>query len=112
MNDEEIRRTVVKAAGDRYGYEQAGVKLRLYVGRLASPMRGHHQESIRRWAAKQRIGSGAIAVFGLDQVVAKALTEAASKQYRDNPYSSRSKWWRPPADFVPNPSDACGPVRA
>jgi hypothetical protein len=85
LNHSEIRRKVVKEAARLYGYRTGEIELRLYVGRFASPKRGTHEEQIRRWARKQRVGVGPIGVFGLDDVVGRVREAASHKQYRDNP---------------------------
>jgi hypothetical protein len=85
LNDPVIRAAVVKGAARRYGYSTSQVFLRLYVGRFAAPAAGTHEQAIRKWAAKQRVGGGRIKVYGLPDVVDAVRTAAASKTYRDNP---------------------------
>ena len=80
-----IRRKVIKEAVSRYGYRTSQVELRLYVGRFAAPVQGHHREAIERWAARQRVGAGPIKVYGVDQVVDRVRAVSARKQYRDDP---------------------------
>ena len=75
----------IRAAAKRYGYRRDQVELRLYVGRFAGRTRGEHEERIRAWCRKQKVGTGPIKVIGLDEVVARVRQEAESKQYRDNP---------------------------
>lgn len=84
LNDPEIRKGVVKAAGKRYGYKPSQVELRLYAGRFAGRRGGEHERRIREWAAKQRVGAGPIGVVGLDEVVRKVRLAAERRQYRDN----------------------------
>lgn len=85
LNDPDIRNGVVEVASERYGYPQAQVELRLYVGRFAGRARGKHEQQIREWAASQQIGRGPIKVVGLTEVV-RAVRQAADRtQYRDNP---------------------------
>jgi hypothetical protein len=55
------------------------------VGKFAAPVHGTHEKRIRAWAAKQRVGSGAIKVFGLNDVMGRVHEAASHKQYRDNP---------------------------
>jgi hypothetical protein len=85
LNDPVIRTSVVAAAAKRYGYTRDQVTLRLYVGRFAAPASGTHEAAIRAWAARQKVGSGAVEVFGLSDVVDLVRKAAASKTYRDNP---------------------------
>lgn len=85
LNHQSIRNKVIKEATSRYGYRKSQVELRLYVGRFAAPVRGHHREAIETWAAKQRVGAGPIKVYGVDQVVDRVRTVSARKQYRDDP---------------------------
>lgn len=59
--------------------------LRLYVGRFAAPATGKHEAAIRDWAARQKVGSGAVEVFGLADVVDVVRKAAASETYRNNP---------------------------
>jgi hypothetical protein len=79
-----IRDGVVKAAGERYGYESKQIELRLYAGRFAGRRAGEHERRIREWAARQRVGVGSIEVVGLEEVVRKVRLAAERKQYRDN----------------------------
>jgi hypothetical protein len=86
LNDKEIRRSIVRQAATRYGYQLNQVQLGLYVGRFAGPVRGEHEQRVRSWCRRQRIGAGPIEVFNLAdmvEVVVRAATGA--KQYRDNP---------------------------
>jgi hypothetical protein len=85
LNDPAIREQVIAGAADRYGYKPKQVELRLYVGRFAAPTKGTHEERIRQWAAQQRVASGPIKVFSLNEVVDEVRAVAAQKQYRDNP---------------------------
>ncbi len=84
LNDPVIRDGVVKAAGERYGYESKQIELRLYAGRFAGRRAGEHERRIREWAACQRVGAGSIGVVGLEEVVRKVRLAAGRKQYRDN----------------------------
>lgn len=84
LNDPVIRDGVVKAAGERYGYESNQIELRLYAGRFAGRRAGEHERRIREWAARQRVGVGSIEVVGLEEVVRKVRLAAGRKQYRDN----------------------------
>ena len=47
LNDPVIREGVITAAADRYGYAEERVRLRLYAGRFAGPVRGIHEMRIR-----------------------------------------------------------------
>jgi len=85
LNHPEIRRGVLAEASRRYGYARRQIELRLYVGKFAAPVRGHHRAAIEAWAARQRVGAGPIRVFGLDQIVDQVRAAAGHKQYRDNP---------------------------
>lgn len=85
LNDPVIRSAVVTGAAKRYGYDESQVEVRLYVGRFASPEKGHHEAAIRAWCSQQSVGSGPIKVFGLDEVVQVVRLAAQSKTYRDNP---------------------------
>jgi hypothetical protein len=77
LNDPVIREGVITAAADRYGYAEDRVRLRLYAGRFAGPVRGIHEARIR--------GLPGFEVFGPEEIASKLLVVAASKQYRDNP---------------------------
>jgi hypothetical protein len=85
LNDPVVRSGVVEAAAERYGYRESQVRLRLYVGRFAAPVKGTHEPAIREWAATQVVGGGPIEVYGLSDVIDAVRTAAASKTYRDNP---------------------------
>jgi len=85
LNDRDIRKAVVRAAAQRYGYLVSQVELRLYVGRFAGRKHGEHEARIREWATTERAGGGSIRVFGLTEVIDSVLTAATLKQYRDNP---------------------------
>lgn len=84
LNDATVRDGVVRAAADRYRYALDRVELRMYVGRFAAPVKGHHEKAIREWAATQNVGQGPIQIIGVDQVVSKVRESASRKQYRDN----------------------------
>jgi hypothetical protein len=84
LNDPVIRDGVVKATGERYGYESNQIELRLYAGRFAGRRAGEHERRIREWAERQRVGMGSIEVVGLEEVVRKVRLAAGRKQYRDN----------------------------
>ncbi len=85
LNDPVIRSSVVSAAAVRYGYKEDQVRVRLYVGRFAAPVKHTHEPAIRAWAAKETAGGGPIEVYGLTDVIEKVRKVAASKTYRDNP---------------------------
>jgi hypothetical protein len=104
LNDRVIRRKVVAAAARRYGYTRAQVELRLYVGRFAGRRTGEHEARIRRWARRQRIGSGPVRVFGVTEVVRAVLQEAERKQYRDNPVLATIKALREAGCEIQPPS--------
>jgi hypothetical protein len=46
---------------------------------------GAHEEKIRKWARRQRVGAGPIGVYGLSEVVGAVRQAAARTEYRDNP---------------------------
>ncbi len=85
LNDQAIRSAVVRSAADRYGYAEAQVTVRLYVGRFAAPVKHTHEPKIRKWAETQIVGGGPIEVYGLPDVIESVRKVAASKTYRDNP---------------------------
>ncbi len=85
LNDLAVRKSVVEAAANRYGFATEEVQLRLYVGRFAAPVRGTHEERVRAWCANQHAGVGPIEVFDVHAVVDEVRRAAAHKQYRDNP---------------------------
>lgn len=85
LNDPDIRKGVVKAAAERYGYSRRQVEVRLYVGRFAGRGKGEHEARIRAWARKQHVGAGPIRVIGLPEIVRRVREAAGRKQYRDNP---------------------------
>ncbi|MFO0577950.1 MAG: hypothetical protein U1A78_28405 [Polyangia bacterium] len=84
LNDPIIRDSVIKAAADRYGYRLDQIELRMYVGRFAAPIKGHHEKAIREWAATQKVGRGSIQIIGVRDVVGSVREAASRKQYRDN----------------------------
>lgn len=83
LNRPEVRGKVVKAAAKLYGYRTGQVELRLYVGRFAGS--GAHEQEIRKWAKRQRVGAGPIGVYALNDVVGTVREAASDTQYRDNP---------------------------
>ncbi len=83
LNRPEVRGKVVKAAAKLYGYHTGQVELRLYVGKFYGS--GTHEEKIRKWAKRQRVGAGAIGVYGLGEVVGEVRQAATRTEYRDNP---------------------------
>jgi hypothetical protein len=85
LNDPVVRDGVLAAAAERYGYLKRQVELRLYVGRFAGRRSGQHEDRIRDWARRQRVGAGPIKVIGLDDVVRDVRIAADRTQYRDNP---------------------------
>ena len=84
LNDPIVRSTVIKAAAQRFGYRLSQVELRLYVGRFAGPIQGHHEKVIRQWCRNQRVGRGSIRVFDVNAVLEQVRHAANSRQYRDN----------------------------
>jgi len=46
---------------------------------------GGHEERVRRWATRQRVGTGPIGVYGLADVVGVVRQAAVPRAYRDNP---------------------------
>lgn len=91
LNDPVIRSGVVSSATDRYGYAEEQVRVRLYVGRFAAPVKRTHEPAIREWAATQIVGGGPIEVYGLSDVIQSVRKVAASKTYRDNPVLTTMK---------------------
>lgn len=85
LNDPLIRSGVVKAAAERYGYSEGQVRVRLYVGRFAAPVKQTHEPAIRAWASTQIVGGGPIEVYGLSDVIQVVRKVAGSTTYRDNP---------------------------
>ncbi len=85
LNDPLIRSGVVKSAAERYGYAEDQVRVRLYVGRFAAPVKQTHEPAIRAWASTQIVGGGPIEVYGLSDVIQVVRKVAGSKTYRDNP---------------------------
>jgi hypothetical protein len=83
LNRPEVRGKVIKEAAKLYGYRTRQVELRLYVGRFAG--KGAHEDQIRKWARRQRVGAGPIGVYALKDVVGTVRAAAAHTQYRDNP---------------------------
>lgn len=83
LNRPELRGPVIKAAAKRYGYRAGQVELRLYVGKFSGT--GEHEEKVREWARRQRVGASPIGVFGLVDVVGVVRQAASPRAYRDNP---------------------------
>lgn len=83
LNRREVRGKVLKEAAKLYGYRTGQVEVRLYVGKFYGS--GAHEEKIRAWAKRQRIGIGPIGVFGLNDVVGQVRAAASHTEYRDNP---------------------------
>lgn len=84
LNDSVIRSGVVSSAAERYGYTADQVRVRLYVGRFAAPVKNNHEPAIREWASTQFVGGGPIEVYGLPDVIQVVRSVAGSKTYRDN----------------------------
>ena len=85
LNDREIRKSIVRQAAKRYGYSLDQVQLGLYVGRFSGPSKGEHEQRVRDWCLRQRIGVGPIEVFSLTDMVETVVHAATdAKQYRDN----------------------------
>ncbi len=84
LNDPVVRKAVVGLAAKRFGYLQKQVELRLYVGRFAGRSTGVHEKRVREWCATQRVGSGAIRVVGVKEVVDRVRAASQQTQYRDN----------------------------
>lgn len=86
LNDREIRKSIVHQAALRYGFRRDQVQLGLYVGRFSGPSKGEHEQRVRDWCRRQRIGIGPIEVFSLTDMVETVVHAATNvKQYRDNP---------------------------
>jgi hypothetical protein len=84
LNDEVVRSRVVAEAAKRYGYPLDQVQLRLYVGRFSGPKAGEHEQRVRTWASKQRVGGGPIEVIGVQEIVRIVREAAGDTQYRDS----------------------------
>lgn len=85
LNDKVVRSRVVAEAAKRYGYPINQVQLRLYVGRFSGRKAGAHEQRVRAWAAKQRVGGGPIQVIDVHDVVRIVREAAGDTQYRDSP---------------------------
>lgn len=85
LNDQDVRAQVIAAAARRYGYKTRQIELRLYVGRFAGGKSGEHERRIRDWCSKQRVGTGPIKVYAVEDVAHTAVSLASTKTYRDNP---------------------------
>ncbi|MGO9762744.1 MAG: hypothetical protein ACLP1Q_15935 [Solirubrobacteraceae bacterium] len=83
LNRPEVRGKVLKGAAKLYGYRTGQIEMRLYVGKFAGS--GAHEEQIRKWAKRQRVGAGPIGVYGLKDVVGRVREAASHTQYRDDP---------------------------
>jgi hypothetical protein len=83
LNRPEVRGKVLKGAAKLYGYRTGQIEMRLYVGKFAGS--GAHEEQIRKWAKRQKVGAGPIGVYGLKDVVGRVREAASHKQYRDDP---------------------------
>ena len=64
LNRPEVRGKVLKGAAKLYGYRTGQIEMRLYVGKFAGS--GAHEEQIRKWARRQRVGAGPIGVLWLE----------------------------------------------
>ncbi len=84
LNDKVVRKRVVTEAAKRYRYRPDQVQLRLYVGRFSGRKAGEHEQRVRAWAAKQRVGCGPIKVVGVREVVRDVREAASDTQYRDS----------------------------
>jgi hypothetical protein len=85
LNDPAVSQGILEGACTRYGYRPTQVEFRLYVGKFAAASRGMEEQAIREWCAATEIGGGAIKVYGVAEVAARARRVANTKQYRDNP---------------------------
>ncbi len=86
LNDNEIRRSIVRQAAKRYGYNYNQVQLGLFVGRFSGPTVGDHERRVRAWCNRQRVGTSPILVLSLSDMVDTVIHAATdAKQYRDNP---------------------------
>ena len=79
LNDPVIRSGVVRSAAERYGYAEHQVRVRLYVGRFAAPVKRTHEPAIREWASTQIVGGGPIEVYGLPDVIQVVRQVSGSK---------------------------------
>jgi hypothetical protein len=83
FNNKTVLQGVIDGACDRYGYKPKQLELRLYAGKFADK-HGRHREQIANYLSGLDIGGGKLRLFGLDDVVPRAIELAGSKQYRDN----------------------------
>lgn len=84
LNNRRVRTQVVRLAAERYGYDEAEVELRLYVGHFSGRKAGQHEARIRAWCARQKAGGGPIKVVPGDEVVSTVRRLATVSQYRNS----------------------------
>lgn len=82
LNNGEIRKGILGAVCEKYGYRPEQVEFRLYGGHFASDAQ---ELAIREWASTQSIGVGAIGIFNATEVVGVVQEMAKHKTYSDNP---------------------------
>jgi hypothetical protein len=83
FNNAAVRQGVIDGACELYGYKPKQLELRLYAGKFADK-HGRHRQQIADYLSGLDIGGGKLRLFGLDDVVPRAIELAGSKQYRDN----------------------------
>ena len=84
LNDLDLRAQVIAKAHDRYKYPESKIFLRLYVGKFAGKG-GADEAPIREWCGEQKLKSGPIEVFSVNQVVSEVKKVAARRTYVNNP---------------------------
>ena len=85
LNDDDIRRGVVEAAAERYGFEVGQIHLRLYVGRWARTRGIDERHMVEEWGHSQAVGAGPIEVYDVNDVVEVVRRVAASRTYINDP---------------------------
>ncbi len=80
LNDERVRGSVVRQAAERFGYEEAQVELRLYVGKFATG----HEDRCREWCSEQVVAGKPIKIVPARDVVTIVKEVATATQYRDD----------------------------
>jgi hypothetical protein len=81
LNDRELRKLMIQAACDQFGYEPKDVEIRLYGGRF----KGKEEALIREWCFNEKAGSGPIQVYNLIEIMDSVKELALRKTYIDDP---------------------------
>jgi hypothetical protein len=81
INNLELRDEMIRQAAVTYGFSERDVEMRLYGGKFMSKK---GELELRKWAAEQQVGAGAIGIYNASEVVA-AVRTLQSTTYRDNP---------------------------